>query len=170
MFKNHSSSIHNLEIQVGQLANSLSVRNQGSLPSNTEKNPKEQLKAITLRSGIEIPTPKATVEYEEKKKEEVKEQEDEWVEVKVEKEPEIQKGNKEKPKSSPPIQPYKPLAPYPERLKKQEHDQQFAKFLERFKTLHINMPLVECLSQMPKYAKFLKELISNKKNCRNLRQ
>ena len=41
MFKNHSSSIHNLEIQVGQLANSLSVRNQGSLPSNTEKNPKE---------------------------------------------------------------------------------------------------------------------------------
>ena len=73
IFKNHSSSIHNLEIQVGQLANSLSVRNQGSLPSNTEKNPKEQLKAITLRSGIDIPTPKATVEYEEKKKEEVKE-------------------------------------------------------------------------------------------------
>ena len=102
---------------MGQLANSLSVRNQGSLPSNTEKNPKEQLKAITLRSGIDIPTPKATVEYEEKKKEEVKNQEDEWVEVKVEKEPEIQKGNKEKPKSSPPIQPYKPPAPNPERLK-----------------------------------------------------
>ena len=139
------------------------VRNQGSLPSNTEKNPKEKLKAITLRSGIEIPTPKASVEYEEKKKEEVKEKEDEWVEVKVEKDPEIQKGNKEKPKSSPPIQPYKPLAPYSERLKKQEHDQQFAKFLERFKILHINMPLVECLSQMPKYAKFLKELIFNKK-------
>ena len=87
MFKNHSSSIHNLEIQVGQLANSLSVRNQGSLLSNTEKNPKEQLKEITLRSGIDIPTPKATVEYEEKKKEEDKEQEDEWVEVKVEKGP-----------------------------------------------------------------------------------
>ena len=117
MFKNHSSSIHNLEIQVGQLANSLSIRNQGSLPSNTEKNPKEQLKAITLRSGIKIPTPKATVEYEKKKKEEDKEQEDKWVEVKVEKELEIQNGNKEKPKS-PPIQPYKPLAPYPERLKK----------------------------------------------------
>ena len=140
----------------------MSIRNQGSLSSNAEKNPKEQLKAITLRSGLDIPTPKATVEYEEKKKEEVKEQEDEWVEVKVERELKIQKGNKEKPKSSPPIQPYKPPAPYPERLKKQEYDQQFAKFLERFKTLHINMPLVECLSQMPKYAKFLKELISSK--------
>ena len=76
------------------------------------------MKAITLRSGIEIPTPKATVEYEEKKKEEDKEQEDEWIKVKAEKEPEIQKGNKEKLKSSPPIQPYKPPAPYPERLKK----------------------------------------------------
>ena len=53
--------------------------------------------------------------------------------------------------------------PYPQRLKKKEHDQQFAKSLERFKTLHINMLLVECLAQMPKYAKFLKELISNKK-------
>ena len=117
MFKNHSSSIHNLELQVGQLENSLSIRNQGSLPSNTEKNPKEQLKAITLRSGIEIPTPKATVEYEKNKKGEDKEREDEWVEVKVEKKPEIQNENKEKSKS-PPIQPYKTPAPYLERLKK----------------------------------------------------
>ena len=51
MFKNHSFSIYNLEIHMGQLANSLSLRNQGLFPSNTEKNPKEQLKAITLRSG-----------------------------------------------------------------------------------------------------------------------
>ena len=58
---------------MGQLANFLSIKNQGLLPSNTEKNPKEQLKEITLRSGIEIPTPKATIKYEEKKKEEDKE-------------------------------------------------------------------------------------------------
>ena len=70
--------------------------------------------------------------------------------------------NKEKAKSLP-IRPYEPPVPYPQRLKKQEYDQQFAKFLERFKTLHINVPIVECLAQMPKYAKFLKELISNKK-------
>ena len=31
MFKNHSSSIHNLEVQMGQLANSLTMRNQGHL-------------------------------------------------------------------------------------------------------------------------------------------
>ena len=54
MIRNHSSSIHNLEVQMGQLANSLSTRNQSALPSNTEKNPKEQMKAITLISGTEI--------------------------------------------------------------------------------------------------------------------
>ena len=32
-----------------------------------------------------------------------------------------------------------------------------------FKKLHINIPLVEVTAQMPKYAKFLKELISSKK-------
>ena len=69
--------------------------------------------------------------------------------------------NKEKAKA-PLIRPYEPPVSYPQRLIKKEYDQQFAKFLERFKTLHINMPLMKCLSQMPKYAKFLKELISNK--------
>ena len=95
-------------------------------------------------------------------KEGEKEQDDKNVETS--KELEVKEENKEKtkPKASP-IQPYEPPIPYPQRLKKREHDQQFAKFLERFKTLHINMPLVECLAQMPKYTKFLKELISNKK-------
>ena len=69
MIRNHSSSIHNLKVQMGQLANSLARRNQGALPSNMEKNPKEQIKAITLRSGMEIQTPKATMEYKEKKNE-----------------------------------------------------------------------------------------------------
>ena len=32
-----------------------------------------------------------------------------------------------------------------------------------FKKLHINIPLVEAIAQMPKYAKFLKALISSKK-------
>ena len=36
--KNHASSIHNIEVQLGQLANAVAQRNQGSLPSNTEIN------------------------------------------------------------------------------------------------------------------------------------
>ena len=52
--KNHASSIHNIEVQRGQLANAVAQRNQGNLPTNTETNPREKLKAITLRSGREI--------------------------------------------------------------------------------------------------------------------
>ena len=44
----------NLENQVGQLANLLSERSHGALPSNTEKNPREEAKAVTLRNGREL--------------------------------------------------------------------------------------------------------------------
>ena len=42
-------------------------------------------------------------------------------------------------------------------------DDQFSKFLSIFKQLHINIPLIEELEQMPKYAKFLKGIISKKR-------
>ena len=100
---------------MGQLANFLATRNQGALLSNTEKNPKEQVKAITLRSKTEIQTPKVIMEYEEKKNEGEKEQEDE--EPETPKEPEVKMEDKAKPKA-PPIHPYEPPVLYPQRLKK----------------------------------------------------
>ena len=42
-------------------------------------------------------------------------------------------------------------------------DDQFSKFLSIFKQLHINIPLIDALEQMPKYAKFLKDIISKKR-------
>ena len=49
---------------------------------------------------------------------------------------------------------YKPKVPVPTRLKQHALDKQFAKFLEVFKKLHINLPFVDALAQMPSYAKF----------------
>jgi len=40
---------------------------------------------------------------------------------------------------------------------------QFGKLLEVLKKLHINIPFTHALSQMPSYAKFLKEILSNKR-------
>ncbi|XP_070006171.1 uncharacterized protein [Nicotiana sylvestris] len=51
--KSQHSAIKNLEIQVSQLATLMSGQIQGALPSNTEKNPKEHLKVISLRSEQE---------------------------------------------------------------------------------------------------------------------
>ncbi|KAG5609889.1 hypothetical protein H5410_021170 [Solanum commersonii] len=49
-FENQSASIRNLEKQVGQIANQISERTPGTLPSDTVRNPKD-LKVVTLRSG-----------------------------------------------------------------------------------------------------------------------
>ena len=57
---NQVAQLRNLEVKMGQMANILTKRQQGSLPSNSEKNPrgegKENVKAITLRSGKELAT------------------------------------------------------------------------------------------------------------------
>ncbi|KAJ8749935.1 hypothetical protein K2173_013850 [Erythroxylum novogranatense] len=60
------ASIQNLENQVGQLATSLSkLESQGKLPSQTIVNPKDNVSAITLRSGKELePEPVAKTRRE----------------------------------------------------------------------------------------------------------
>ncbi|XP_073317235.1 uncharacterized protein [Primulina huaijiensis] len=49
--QNHDASMKGLENQIGQLAKMITNRDLGTLPSNTETNPKEQVKAIALRNG-----------------------------------------------------------------------------------------------------------------------
>ena len=53
--------------------------------------------------------------------------------------------------------------PFPQRFQKQKKDDQFRKFLDVLKQLHINIPLVEALEQMPNYAKFMKDLVTKKR-------
>ncbi|XP_071909835.1 uncharacterized protein [Coffea arabica] len=47
----------NVEVQLGQIANAVNNRNQGNLPNKIEVNPREHVKAITLRSGKEVGEP-----------------------------------------------------------------------------------------------------------------
>ena len=68
---------------------------------------------------------------------------------------------KEKPYVPPP--PYKPPIPYPQRLTNSKTMGQFKKFVELLKQLNITIPFTEAITQMPSYAKFLKEILSNKK-------
>ena len=68
---------------------------------------------------------------------------------------------KEKPYVPPP--PYKPLIPYPLRLTNSKTMGQFKKFVELLKQLNITISFTEAITQMPSYAEFLKEILSNKK-------
>ncbi|XP_057747297.1 uncharacterized protein LOC130966503 [Arachis stenosperma] len=113
-------------------------------------NPRGECKAITLRSGkvVEEGTPSKDNHDEVASKH-------------------GNEGEGEIPASPPPkpvLKPYVPKAPYPQRLRKDGKDGQFSKFLEIFKRLQINIPFAEALEQMPLYAKFLKELITKKRN------
>jgi len=56
-----------------------------------------------------------------------------------------------------------PPLPFPQRFAKAKLDSQFGKFLDMLKKLHVNVPFLDALSQMPLYAKFLKEILSRKR-------
>ena len=71
---NQAAQLRSLEAQMGQMANLLTERQPGSLPSNSEVNPRrdgnEHVKAVTLRSGKDLETkekPSVTEEVEAKK-------------------------------------------------------------------------------------------------------
>ncbi|XP_070036050.1 uncharacterized protein [Nicotiana tomentosiformis] len=53
---------------------------------------------------------------------------------------------------------------YPQRLTKENGENQFQKFIDMMKSLFINLPLVEALEQMPGYAKFMKDLVTKKRS------
>ncbi|XP_057994354.1 uncharacterized protein LOC131174615 [Hevea brasiliensis] len=76
-------------------------------------------------------------------------------------EKETKKGFEEK--YVPPA-PYKPPLPFPQRFQKAKLDKQFRKFLEVLKKLYFNIPFTDVISQMPSYAMFLKEILSNKRS------
>ena len=58
---NQATQLRNLEVQMGQMASLITERQHGSLPSNSEANPRGEgkvyCKAITLRSGRELEIP-----------------------------------------------------------------------------------------------------------------
>ena len=49
--------------------------------------------------------------------------------------------------------------PFPQRMRKSRMDDQFAKFLNMFKKMEINIPFAEALTKMPHYAKFMKDIL-----------
>ncbi|XP_019161137.1 PREDICTED: uncharacterized protein LOC109157754 [Ipomoea nil] len=150
--QSNQASIHNLEVQVGQLAKLVAEKDRGKFLSTTEINPKEGAMAVTLRSGKIL-------------NEVMKEKEPTSVEKESDKEEEqVPKENSsDQNLTSSTVKPYVPPIPYPQRLQKRNQDNNLKRFLEVFKKLQINIPFVEALANMPSYAKYIKEIVSNKK-------
>ncbi|XP_075518285.1 uncharacterized protein LOC142552395 [Primulina tabacum] len=145
-WQNHDAMMQRVETQLGQLATQMATQAPGTLPSDTEKNPKG-VNAVTVTSPIKQEV--IDVEGDVKEKELSKQRSEDARE----------KGKSRNSNSNIDIN----SLSFPQRAKQLQLDTQFSKFLEIFKKLHINIPFAEALAQMPSYAKFLKEILSNKR-------
>ncbi|XP_038716148.1 uncharacterized protein LOC120009574 [Tripterygium wilfordii] len=58
---------------------------------------------------------------------------------------------------------YVPPLPFPQQFQKQKKDRHMLDIMELFKKVHINIPLLDAIKQVPSYAKFLKDICTNKK-------
>ncbi|XP_015965747.1 uncharacterized protein LOC107489506 [Arachis duranensis] len=55
---------------------------------------------------------------------------------------------------------------FPQKFRQEEKDKQFSRFAEFLRTLEIKIPFVEALEQIPSYSKFMKNILSHKKDWR----
>ncbi|KAJ9536280.1 hypothetical protein OSB04_un000552 [Centaurea solstitialis] len=181
-----NAALRGFETQLGQFATELRNRPPSTLPSDTETpKGKEHVKAVTIieiepeMNSTEQPCHTETKHSFDKENfpglfsiDEIPQElesapktaalpSSKAAEIPVQT---IQKDNTETTpqKSNPPIVNLREL-PFPQRLKAKNVDTQFKKFLDIFKQLHINIPLVEALEQMPNYVKFLKDILNKKR-------
>jgi TolA-binding protein len=157
------STIHNLEKQIGQVASSvgkLEAQMNGKLPSQT-LNQKENVSAIMLRSGKEL-----------------EKQRSKQIEMEEEKEIETELSRKKKHPPPPQIETttttqkvtpnsmnssFKTIPPFPVSFSRSKKEDKEKEILEAFKKVELNIPLLDAIKQIPKYAKFLKELCTTKR-------
>ncbi|XP_015944879.1 uncharacterized protein LOC107470007 [Arachis duranensis] len=114
-------------------------------------NPRQECKAITLRSGKVVEETSSNHNLQEKEAANDSET----------------KKEEETPDPDPPkhvLKPYVPKAPYPQGLRKDGKDSQFSRYFEIFKKLQLNILFVEALEQMPFYTIFQKVLMTKKRN------
>ncbi|XP_023741278.1 uncharacterized protein LOC111889365 [Lactuca sativa] len=148
--------IKSLEQQVSQLDQSVSrIESQGKLPSQTEKNPNHNACAITLRSGKIYEGSRNLNEEEEEMEIEV----DEVVK-------DNEKSDTSKPKKPIDTEVKVTLAPFPSRLTSTKREREDDEIMAMFRKVEINIPLLGAISQIPRYAKLLKELYTSKKKLK----
>ncbi|XP_070039089.1 uncharacterized protein [Nicotiana tomentosiformis] len=163
--KELGTGLRNLEKQLGQIATILSERIPGTLPADTERNTKEMVNVVTLRSGkvLKDPTP---VQKEIVPKKEIEEQLKNKVDRKnigkkgdeKKKEEEISRREKSNEESK-----IMHALPFPQKLYREKLHKQFDSFLDMLRQVNVNLSFTEVISQIPAYTKFFKEILTKKR-------
>ncbi|RDX84897.1 hypothetical protein CR513_33979, partial [Mucuna pruriens] len=136
--QNMNATMHDLKMQISQLANSSA--GSGNLPTQTIPNPKGgNVSVVTLRSGKELqvaprlkPNPTDT-----------------------ESKPDANSRVQQQARTTP--------LPFPSRSLSARKPETNEDLLKMFRQVEINIMLLDAIKQVPKYAKFLKELCIHKR-------
>ncbi|GJT67355.1 reverse transcriptase domain-containing protein [Tanacetum coccineum] len=147
--KNHQASIQNLKTKFDRLADKQSGRPSGSLPSNTQPNPRgnnskayqppqsrnEHVNVVFTRSGKSYDPPDNPNDQQKNSENPINFDSDD-----EDDEPTPQpKTQPTKPvKETPLPKPYKPEIPYPQSLRKEKMEAQYGKFLDMIRAVRIN--------------------------------
>nr|XP_027101260.1 uncharacterized protein LOC113720794 [Coffea arabica] len=151
------AGMKDMETRMSQMAtaiNRLESHVYRKLPSQPEVNPKN-VSAMTLRSGKEVEGSKLTIS---------KIKSEEQIEKGIEEEGRIREESKVTSIPSIPIK--SNLAPFPCKLEKTKRAEKEREILDVFHKVQVNIPLLDAIKQVPKYAKFLKDLCVNKRKLR----
>ncbi|XP_021722773.1 uncharacterized protein LOC110690255 [Chenopodium quinoa] len=62
----------------------------------------------------------------------------------------------------------KPNLPYPQKFMRNKLDEKFRRFLEMLKEVHLSIPLIEAMTQIPRYSKLLKDILNGKRDCNEI--
>nr|GFA18863.1 reverse transcriptase domain-containing protein [Tanacetum cinerariifolium] len=158
-------SIQNLKTKFDRLADKQSGRPSGSLPSNTQTNPKGHssktyqppraqnghVNAVFTRSGKSYNPPVNPNDQQNDYENPINFNSDEEDEEPTP-QPKTQNPKPDNETSLP--KPYKPKIPYPQRLRKEKMEAQYGKFLDMIRVVRINVPLIDVLAGIPNYGNF----------------
>ncbi|XP_070041021.1 uncharacterized protein [Nicotiana tomentosiformis] len=132
---------------MGQLASNQITRPAGALPSDTENNPK--VNVVTLRNEREL--------------EEVKKKGKDKPIPKGELLPKATHELNKYDASSEPVNVARPPPPFHQKLQKKNDNRMFNKFLSMLIQVQLNIPLVDVLREIQKYAKYIKDIVAQER-------
>ncbi|XP_042446514.1 uncharacterized protein LOC122031465 [Zingiber officinale] len=142
--------------QIAQIAQSFS-RASGAFPRKPDINPVEHCNRIELRSGRTLGDPQMGAQKGIDSEEELSPLMPNLVQNKDREE--ITK----KVEGTLPLPPQSQTIPFPQKLITSQKDEEFHRFLKKIKEICIDVLLIDALHQMPKFAKFLKGILSNRR-------
>ncbi|XP_074328310.1 uncharacterized protein LOC141666215 [Apium graveolens] len=152
--KAHNKLIENSITQIAQQLSQLN-KSSGQFPGQTEQPPMGHINAITTRNGRELQELDFTLITSILN---VENHEDDITAEKVIEEEAVEEEKKEPIVA--PIKPYVPPVLFPQRLAQATLEKKYGKFLGILQKLYIYIPFLDVISEMPSYAKFLKDISS----------